>query len=318
MACVGRWIVGVFAALLLGLVLPVSAQPGRSAALRVDAFDVEQVPSLAPGTSLYFSVFAPPGATATVMVDGVRRLVELREVQPGVYEGSLVIDAADRIRPESTAIATVWRAGTVVRATLEESLLLDGAPPRPAVAMPSSVTAAASPAVTLPSPVGAAVPSTAPVTMQPAPTAVPPPAAAFPSSRSAWPSYAQAMPAPRPVPPVAVVSCRDCAVVEAIRPVEVPSGPAYLGAIAGGIAGAVFGDKIGKEHERHVTRLLGALGGALVGHEIERSARTRYDASLRLPNGALQVRRYAAPPPFHVGETIRLEAAGPASPARSF
>ena len=87
---VGRWIVGVFAALLLGIAPPLAAQSGRSAALRVDAFDVEQVASLAPGVQLYFSVFATPGAAATVMVDGVRRLVDLREVQPGVYEGSLV------------------------------------------------------------------------------------------------------------------------------------------------------------------------------------------------------------------------------------
>lgn len=152
----------------------------------------------------------------------------------------------------------------------------------------------------------------------PAPLTMPPPAAAFPSSRPVPPSYAQAVPESRPVPPVRLAACHDCAVVEAIRAVEVPSGPAALGAIAGGIAGAVFGDKIGKEHERHVTRVLGAIGGALIGHEIERSARTRYDASLRLPNGALQVRRYASPPPFHVGETIRLEAAGPADSARSF
>ncbi|MCE9660389.1 MAG: glycine zipper 2TM domain-containing protein [Burkholderiales bacterium] len=304
MACVSRWMVGVFAALLFGIAPPpAAAQSGRSAALRVDAFDVEQVASLAPGTALFFSVFATPGAAATVMVDGVRRLVELREVQPGVYEGSLVIDAADRMRPESAAVATVWRDGAVARATLEESLLLDGASPLHASALPSA------PAVTS---------SPVPITMPSPPMAVPSPAAAFPSSRPVPPSYAQAAPEPRPVPPVRLAACNDCAVVEAIRAVEVPSGPAALGAIAGGIAGAVFGDKIGKEHERHVTRVLGAIGGALVGHQIERSARTRYDASLRLPNGALQVRRYASPPPFHVGETIRLEAAGPAESARSF
>ena len=59
------------------------------ASLFVDAFDVEQVASLAPGAVLQFSVFASPGASATVLIEGVRRLVELREVQPGVYEGTL-------------------------------------------------------------------------------------------------------------------------------------------------------------------------------------------------------------------------------------
>src|SRR6185295_7830526 len=108
--------------------------PGRSApaaALFVDAFDVEQVPSLAPGAILQFSVFASPGASATVLIEGVSALVELREVEPGVYEGAHLIAAGDRIRSASTAVATVWRDGAVVRATLEEALVLDGAAPAP-------------------------------------------------------------------------------------------------------------------------------------------------------------------------------------------
>ena len=124
-----------------------------------------------------------------------------------------------------------------------------------------------------------------------------------------------------PPPGGNVVACRDCARVESIRAVEVPTGPAYAGAIAGGIAGAVFGDRIGKAHERHVTRALGAIGGAVLGHEIQRAAtsRTLYDAALRMPNGALRVRRYDAPPPFQVGQLIRLEAAcPPVGAARSF
>ncbi len=87
MACVSRWIVGVFAAWLLGIAP--SQRPARRASLFIDAFDVEEVASLAPGAVLQFSVFASPGASATVLIEGVRRLVELREVQPGVYEGTL-------------------------------------------------------------------------------------------------------------------------------------------------------------------------------------------------------------------------------------
>lgn len=300
MACVGRSIVGVFAALLLGIAPPAAAQAGRAAALRVDAFDVEQVASLTPGTQLYFSVFATPGAATTVLVEGARRLVDLREVEPGVYEGSLTIDTGDRIRPESAAVATVWRNGMAVRATLEESLVLDGAAPSPAAAPPPAAVVGLPPAFA----------------ESPPAVAMLPPAVVVP--RPAAPRHALAVPEPLPSPAVRPAPCHDCAVVEAIRVVEVPSGPAHIGAIAGGIAGAVFGDRIGKEHARHVTRVLGALGGALVGHQIERAARTRYDASLRLPNGALRVRRYDAPPPFRVGETIRLEAAGPAESTRPF
>ena len=336
MACLSRWIVGMFAA-WLGIAPSLAAPPGRAApaALRVEAFDVEQVASLAPGTTLQFSVFATPGAAATVLIEGVRRLVELREVEPGIYEGAHVIDAGDRLRAGSTAVATVWRDGAVARATLEESLLLDGAPPTPVA-----------------SPAPAAAPSPAP-----APRALPPeisvpersldavprrqhaaargPDAASgrrPGHAPAGPGAAGAGACPCAVVVAAaaarlslrraaagrpVVACRDCARVESIRAVEVPTGPAYAGAIAGGIAGAVFGEQIGKAHERHVTRALGAIGGAVLGHEIQRAAtsRTLYDAALRMPNGALRVRRYDAPPPFQVGQLIRLDAASP-RPAR--
>ena len=232
--------------------------------------------------------------------------------------------------PAARAVATVWRDGAVARATLEESLLLDGAPPTPVA-----------------SPAPAAAPSPAP-----APRALPPEIAV--PERSSTPYYAgNALPPAVQTPPPVVarhapagpgaacagacpcagvvdaaaarlslrcaaagrpsVACRDCARVESIRAVEVPTGPAYAGAIAGGIAGAVFGEQIGKAHERHVTRALGAIGGAVLGHEIQRAAtsRTLYDAALRMPNGVLRVRRYDAPPPFQVGQLIRLEAACP-------
>jgi uncharacterized protein YcfJ len=108
----------------------------------------------------------------------------------------------------------------------------------------------------------------------PALTPVPAPAPA-PAPRAAPPEIA--------VPPQGerLVACRDCAVVESIRAVEVPTGPAYAGAVAGGIVGALFGEQIGKAHERHVTSFLGVIGGAVLGHGVQRAAtrRTWYDAA---------------------------------------
>jgi outer membrane lipoprotein SlyB len=247
---------------------------------------------------LQFSVFATPGASATVLVEGARRLLELREVEPGVYEGRHVIEGGDRIRPGSTAVATVWRDGSVVRATLEESLLLDGAPPCwPHRRRPPCRTLRPRPRRRrAPCPRRSSAPGAVSRRQR------------LSRSRSAYPT-----PTPAPERPA---DCRHCAVVESIRAVEVPTGPAYAGAIAGGIAGAVFGDRVGKAHERHVTRVLGAIGGAFLGHEIQRAAasRTAYDASLRMPNGSLRVRRYDAPPPFQVGQRIHL--GGARSPPR--
>jgi outer membrane lipoprotein SlyB len=290
MASMSRVVVGIFAAWLLG-VAPVGAAPPApvgSSPVFVDAFDVEQVPALVPGAALQFSVFASPGASATVLVEGVRRLVELREVSPGVYEGVHVIDAADRIGAASAVVATVWRDGVVVRASLEESLVLDGPPPLRAGA-PAHRGETPRPSPFPPAPV-------APAPVSPRPAAPPP-------------TFATPVPA-APPSEGRLVACRDCAVVESIRVVDQPSGPAAAGAVAGAIAGAVFGDTIGKAHEKRVTRVLGALGGAVIGHEIQRSStRTWYDASLRMPNGALKVVRHDRPPPYRVGQLVPLDAA---------
>ena len=170
-------------------------------------------------------------------------------------------------------MATVWRDGAVARATLEESLLLDAAPPaRP---RRPRVRADAGRRRHRPRP------------RRPAPRAAPPEIAGAAAGER-------------------LVACRDCAVVECrSRAVEVPTGPAYAGAVAGGIVGALFGEQIGKAHERHVTSSPRRHRRRVLGHGVQRAAtrRTWYDAALRLPNGALQVRRYDAPPPFRVASS---------------
>lgn len=314
-------IVGIGSALLFLLAQSAAAQPGRAdhAALRIDGFDIEQVASLAPGTVLTFSVFATPGAAATVLIEGTPKLLEMREIRPGVYEGVYTLVAGDRVRPGAHVIATVWRDGVVARAELEEPLLLDGARPPPAAAPRSPLPAVEEEPPAVPSPsaayarAGTAVP---PADLAPAPPAYPP--ASLPAP---VPLLVPApMPSPPPVAPAlpgrsirsarSEASCADCARVESIRAVEAPSGPAAVGTIAGGIFGALFGEELGRAHARHVTRVLGALGGALIGHEIGRRAgqRPSYEVTLRLPNGERRVRRYEELPPFRVGDTVRLDA----------
>lgn len=301
MACLRRWIVGLFATVLVAWV---HAAPNP--AFRIDGFDVEQVLRLTPGAQLNFAVFATPAANASVQIDGGRRVIELREVEPGVYEGAYTIDAADHLRSEGPVVATLWRDGAVVRAVLEESLLLDGPAPAGAATRPAVVAAASGPAPVLvlqargtpvPSVMGTPVPPPADARMVPVPLA------------GTWPV---ALP-----PPLRVEArCTDCARVEAIRTVETKGGaPAQIGAVAGGIAGALFGEQIGRAHQRHVTAVIGAIGGALVGRDVQRQAegQPRYEATLRLADGTQRIQRYDGPPPFRVGQTIRFDAAASGS-----
>ncbi|HEX5632621.1 MAG TPA: hypothetical protein VFX50_05310, partial [Gemmatimonadales bacterium] len=114
-------VAAVFAG-LAGAGAPVQAQPrgpvgttvAAPAALRVDAFDVEQVDRLGPGTALRFSLFGTPGGRATLAIDGAAAHLELDEVQAGVYEGTYVVGAADAVAPAGPVRAELRVAGRAV------------------------------------------------------------------------------------------------------------------------------------------------------------------------------------------------------------
>ncbi len=226
-------VVGVLVTLLAGLAAATAAQADTGPPLRVDAFDVEQVSHLSPGTALNFSVFGTPGARATLRIEGAERRIALHEVQAGVYEGTYIISTHDQISARSRVIAELWHANQVASAELDEPLMLGT-------------------------------------------------------------SIARA--------------CNDCGVVEAIRTVEVDGPLGHVGAITGGLIGAILGTRVGGGDGRTLAGILGAVGGAHIGREIERSQsrRTCYDVVMRLPDGASQTRRYDSAPPFKVGDRVRL------------
>jgi outer membrane lipoprotein SlyB len=105
-----------------------------------------------------------------------------------------------------------------------------------------------------------------------------------------------------------VRACEECATVEAVRPVEVAGRPGAVGAIAGGVVGAILGSQVGRGDGRTLAGILGAVGGAYAGREIERRhrQRLRYEVVVRLPDGSTQTRLYDEPPPFRVGDRLRV------------
>ena len=260
----------------------------RVAPVVVDGVDVEQVVAIGAGVPLNFTVFGTPGALVVLRIDGGRRVLELREAEPGVYEGSYLIDAFDAIRPESRVGATLQKDGAVAYAALDEPLLL------PRGTVPWGTSAA---------PLSAAPPLE--------PTPLPPPAAAEPTRPAPIPN------APQPVPPAVFAAtapraertpCDDCAVVESVRAIEAGPRGGVIGTIGGAIAGALLGNELGEAHKRRMLTVLGAIGGALAGRQVERQATrpTEYEVDLRLADGTLLKRRYEQAPPFVPGATIRL------------
>ena len=297
------------APLAIGTAAAHGAVPGTVA---IDGVDVEQVDALAAGTALRFAVYGTPDANVTLRIEGGWHALVLPESDPGIYEGTYVIDGRDAIVASSRVTATLQHDGRLATAALAEPLL------RAALPLPWADAARA------PAHGEAAPPAREPVPVAAAPARPPPPVAA--AARVPAPSHDATATLPGMPPPVASAgvaaapvvvarapqraTCPDCVLVQSVRLVErVPGGP--IGAVAGAIAGAVLGKELGEAHHRRMLSLLGAIGGAVAGHEIGRQATqrgARYDVVVRTSDGRSQVLRFERAPSFAPGDTVRLDA----------
>lgn len=127
-------------------------------------------------------------------------------------------------------------------------------------------------------------------------------------------AQAQGRPAPAPAVPAAQ-ACRTCGVVETIRQVQVPvkdNSDHLVGTIAGGVAGGVVGNQFGGGSGKTALTVLGAVGGALAGREVERNIRqqqtvTHYELTVRMNDGSTRQFRSAQPFAFASGDHVRVE-----------
>lgn len=108
-------IIRLFAALVplftMGLIastpLMALAQNGQRAAVQIDNFQVDLSDQLAPGSEFEFTLEGTPRGQASVRLSGVKKLIMLTEVDPGIYEGSYTLSRRDRLGPQATARATL-------------------------------------------------------------------------------------------------------------------------------------------------------------------------------------------------------------------
>lgn len=102
------------------------------------------------------------------------------------------------------------------------------------------------------------------------------------------PAAAPVAQAPEPVRRVA--SCASCGVVEGVRSVQREGDAKGVGAVAGGVLGAVVGNQIGGGNGRTAMTVLGAVGGGLAGHEVEKRVRTEtwYEMRVRMDDGSVR------------------------------
>ncbi len=106
-------------------------------------------------------------------------------------------------------------------------------------------------------------------------------------------------PKPQPLP-------GQFATVESVREVREAGDAKGVGAVGGGVVGGVVGNKLGKG--KTLFTVLGAAGGALAGHQIEKHVRgeKRWEISLRLDDGTQRTVASDVEPTWRAGERVRL------------
>jgi outer membrane lipoprotein SlyB len=111
--------------------------------------------------------------------------------------------------------------------------------------------------------------------------------------------------APRAATPAAV--CHECGVVESVQAVTRKGEASGLGAVAGGVLGAAVGNQMGKGNGRDAMTVIGAVGGGVAGHEIEKRAKstTVHVVKVRMDDGSLRTIEQSAS--ARTGERVIVE-----------
>ena len=99
--------------------LAMGAPPVTAAAPTIDEFAVRPVRRLEAGRELRFRLEGVPRARVSVDIPGVVSDVPLREVRPGVYEGSYTIRRRDDLDAFETAVASLRIGGQTATASAE-------------------------------------------------------------------------------------------------------------------------------------------------------------------------------------------------------
>ncbi len=127
-------------------------------------------------------------------------------------------------------------------------------------------------------------------------------------SREAPQRARAATPASRPAKRLAAASCNQCGTVQSVRAVQRAGSGTGLGAVGGGVVGGVVGNQFGGGSGRAALTVLGAVGGAFAGNEVEKRVRTTtsYEMTVRMEDGSLRTFHSDSPYNWRSGDPVRV------------
>jgi outer membrane lipoprotein SlyB len=211
-------------------------------------------------------------------------------------------------------------AGLAWRPAPQSELLAPGSfeATRASLAPNEAVVEGRATAPTAGTPPGTAMPSAAGEASAGSPAAQRPAAPRLPADRPGR-AIAQRDANPRPALPVTQPApvCGHCGVIEDVRQVTVKGKGSGVGAVAGGVLGGAVGNQMGHGNGRTAMTVLGAIGGGVAGHEVEKYARreTVYDVRVRMDDGSVRTFQQKTAPTAGArvtveGHTLHLVRAG--------
>ena len=111
-----------------------------------------------------------------------------------------------------------------------------------------------------------------------------------------------------PAPIAAIAACAECGVIESVREVEAKGTGSGLGAVGGAVVGGLLGNQVGAGHGKDAMTVVGAVGGAFAGNEVEKRVKTSksYEVIVRLNDGSSRVIKEAGVPAWHTGDKVKL------------
>lgn len=112
----------------------------------------------------------------------------------------------------------------------------------------------------------------------------------------------------RSAAPAAPPPCGNCGEIEAVREIAHPGEGSGLGAVGGALAGGLLGNQVGRGKGNQLATLLGVVGGAFAGHQVEKNARAERDTEVivRLDDGSTRSIVHDGAPVWRPGDRVRV------------
>lgn len=108
--------------------------------------------------------------------------------------------------------------------------------------------------------------------------------------------------------PVTKARCDECGVIESMREIDTKGTGSGIGGVGGAVVGGLLGNQVGNGRGKDAMTVVGAVGGALAGNEIEKrvKATKTYEVTVRFEDGSTRVINEGNTATWHTGDKVRV------------